>query len=103
MGISGFLMSSQFIDGGVTGISMLLAHIFGYPISTLLVVINVPFIILGYHKLGWKFALKTTLAIVALAPVGAPPTVGGVGVSGRARSFRQARLGRPIRSWSKVR
>ena len=67
MGISGFLISSHFIDGGVTGISMLLADIFGFPLSTLLVVINVPFVILGYHKIGWQFALKTTLAIVALA------------------------------------
>jgi uncharacterized membrane-anchored protein YitT (DUF2179 family) len=46
---------------------MLLADIFGFPLSTLLVVINVPFIILGYRKIGWQFALKTTLAIVALA------------------------------------
>lgn len=67
MGISGFLISSHFIDGGVTGISMLLADIFGIPLSTLLVVINVPFIILGYRKIGWQFALKTALAILALA------------------------------------
>jgi len=43
MGISGFLVSSHFIDGGVTGISMLVANIFGFPLSTLLVVINIPF------------------------------------------------------------
>ena len=67
MGISGFLVSSHFIDGGVTGISMLVANIFGFPLSTLLVVINIPFIVLGYHKIGWKFALKTALAILALA------------------------------------
>ena len=35
-GINGFLLSSHFIDGGVTGISMLLTDIFGYPISILL-------------------------------------------------------------------
>jgi len=67
MGITGFLISSHFIDGGVTGISMLIANITGISLSTLLIVINVPFVILGYHKIGWKFALKTTLAIVALA------------------------------------
>jgi uncharacterized membrane-anchored protein YitT (DUF2179 family) len=44
-GINGFLLSSHFIDGGVTGISMLLTDIFGYPISLLLALINVPFII----------------------------------------------------------
>ena len=67
MGISGFLVSSQFIDGGITGISMLAADISGLPISTLLVILNVPFIVLGYHKIGWKFALKTSVAILALA------------------------------------
>jgi len=59
MGIKGFLVSSKFIDGGVTGISMLVADITDIPLSTLLVVINVPFVILGYRKIGWKFALKT--------------------------------------------
>ena len=67
MGIKGFLMSSHFIDGGVTGICMLLAHIFGYPISILMIIINVPFIVLGYHKIGARFAIKTSLSIVAMA------------------------------------
>ncbi len=67
MGIDGFLISSHFIDGGVTGISMLIANIFGFPVSTLIVIINIPFIILGYRKIGWQFAVKTSLGIVALA------------------------------------
>lgn len=67
MGIKGFLMSSHFIDGGVTGISMLMANIFGYPISILLVVLNIPFVILGYFKIGLRFAIKTSLAIAAMS------------------------------------
>ncbi len=66
-GINGFLLSSHFIDGGVTGISMLLTDIFGYPISILLAVINIPFIILGYRRIGLRFAVKTALAILGLA------------------------------------
>jgi uncharacterized membrane-anchored protein YitT (DUF2179 family) len=66
-GIKGFLLSSRFIDGGVTGISMLLTDIFGFPISILLALLNVPFIILAYKRIGLKFALKTTLAILGLA------------------------------------
>lgn len=69
MGIKGFLLSSHFIDGGVTGISMLLAEIFGFPISVLLVILNLPFIIIGVRRIGWGFALKTSVAILALALV----------------------------------
>ncbi len=67
MGIKGFLLSSHFIDGGVTGISMLLTDIFGFPISILLIIINLPFIIIGYRQIGWQFAIKTILAIAGLS------------------------------------
>lgn len=66
-GVKGFLLSSHFIDGGVTGISMLVSYIFGYPISIFLVVLNIPFIILGYHQIGLRFVIKTTLAIIGLS------------------------------------
>jgi uncharacterized membrane-anchored protein YitT (DUF2179 family) len=67
MGLKGFLLSSHFIDGGVTGISMLLANIFGFPISILIFILNVPFLWLGYRKLGLIFAIKSTLAIGGLS------------------------------------
>jgi len=52
MGLKGFLMSSRFIDGGVTGISMLLSDVFSVPLSILIALINFPFIALGYHQIG---------------------------------------------------
>ena len=67
MGLKGFLLSSHFIDGGVTGISMLLSDVTRLPISILIFVINVPFLWLGYHKLGLNFAIKSTLAIAGLS------------------------------------
>src|SRR4051812_37628235 len=67
MGIKGYLLSSHFIDGGVTGISMLLNNIFGLPLSILIPLINLPFIILAYYQMGLKFALKSSLAIAGLA------------------------------------
>jgi uncharacterized membrane-anchored protein YitT (DUF2179 family) len=67
MGIKGFLLSSHFIDGGVTGISMLLASVLGYPLPILIPLINLPFIALGYRQIGWLFALKSTLAIAGLS------------------------------------
>jgi uncharacterized membrane-anchored protein YitT (DUF2179 family) len=67
MGIKGFLLSSHFIDGGVTGISMLLANVIGYPLSILILLINLPFVALGFRQIGWMFALKSTLAIAGLS------------------------------------
>ena len=69
MGLHGFLLSSRFIDGGVTGISMLLSKGFGLSLSVLILVINLPFIALGYKQLGRAFAIRSTLAIVGLSVV----------------------------------
>src|SRR4030095_17027587 len=69
LGLKGFLLSSHFIDGGVTGISMLLANVPGWPLSILILIINLPFIALGYRQIGKAFAIKSTLAIAGLALV----------------------------------
>ncbi len=66
-GLKGFLLSSHFIDGGVTGISMLLANIFEVPISILIFLINIPFLLLGLRQMGLRFALKSALAIAGLS------------------------------------
>lgn len=67
MGLKGFLLSSHFIDGGVTGVSMLLANLLGWPLAALIPVINLPFIILGYRQIGGQFALKSAIAIAGLS------------------------------------
>lgn len=67
MGLKGFLLSSRFIDGGVTGISMLIAETTGAPLSVLIFVINLPFLFLGYKRLGTSFAIKSALAIAGLS------------------------------------
>jgi uncharacterized membrane-anchored protein YitT (DUF2179 family) len=67
MGLKGFLLSSHFIDGGVTGISMLISDITNAPLSVLIFVINVPFLILGYKRLGISFAIKSSVAITGLS------------------------------------
>jgi uncharacterized membrane-anchored protein YitT (DUF2179 family) len=67
MGLKGFLLSSRFIDGGVTGISMLLADVLGFPLAILILIINLPFIAIGYRQIGGKFAIKSALAIAGLS------------------------------------
>jgi uncharacterized membrane-anchored protein YitT (DUF2179 family) len=53
-GLKSFLLSSHFIDGGVTGVSMLLASVFRLPLSVLLLVINLPFV--AWASVGPRFA-----------------------------------------------
>ena len=66
-GLKGFLLSSHFIDGGVTGVSMLLGQVIGIPLSIVLPIINVPFVIVGYAHMGRAFAVRSALGIAGLA------------------------------------
>ncbi|MES2591950.1 MAG: YitT family protein [Bacteroidota bacterium] len=65
-GLKGFLLPNGFIDGGVTGISLLVSKITSIPLPWLIVIINLPFIFLGYRHIDRMFALKTLGAIVCL-------------------------------------
>jgi uncharacterized membrane-anchored protein YitT (DUF2179 family) len=67
LGLKGFLLSSRFIDGGVTGVSMLLSNVLSLPLAVLILVINLPFIALGYRQIGRSFAIKSALAIGGLS------------------------------------
>jgi uncharacterized membrane-anchored protein YitT (DUF2179 family) len=66
-GLKGFLLSSHFIDGGVTGVSMLLGQVMGIPLSIVLPIVNVPFVIVGYAHMGRAFAVRSALGIAGLA------------------------------------
>jgi len=68
-GLKGFLLPNKFIDGGATGISLLLENITSLNLSILLIIINLPFIFLASKTIGNKFALKSILAIGFLAIV----------------------------------
>lgn len=67
LGLKGFLLTSHFIDGGVTGVSMLLSSVLGWQLSILILVINLPFIAIGYRQIGKEFAFKSALAIAGLS------------------------------------
>lgn len=68
-GFKGFLLSNHFIDGGATGIALLISALTKVPLWILIVCINVPFIIMGYNIMGRVFAIKTSFAISFLALV----------------------------------
>lgn len=66
-GLESFLLPNKFIDGGVTGISLLLAGLTNISLSVLIVCLNIPFIVLGLTQVNQNFAIKTLLAIVGLS------------------------------------
>lgn len=65
--LQGFLIPNQFLDGGVTGIAILIEGIFNIHFSILIIVLNIPFLILGYKKIGKTFSIQASIAILLLA------------------------------------
>jgi uncharacterized membrane-anchored protein YitT (DUF2179 family) len=68
-GFKGFLLTNHFIDGGATGMSLLVSALTSIPLYQLIICINLPFIVLAYRVMGKVFAIKTMLAISGLALV----------------------------------
>ena len=67
LAMKGFMIPNRFMDGGITGISILLHEIFHINISILVIALNVVFVYLGYRKIGKTFAVLTTIAVILLA------------------------------------
>jgi len=68
-GLRGFLLPNHFIDGGVTGISLLINAKTGFHLSVLIILINIPFVLLGWKQIGGEFSMKSIVAISLLALV----------------------------------
>ena len=55
-----FLIPSTILDGGVMGISIILAQILKRGVSLFVIVLNLPFLIVGFRQLGWRFLIRGT-------------------------------------------
>lgn len=66
-GLEGFLLPNRFIDGGATGISLLITEVTFAPLYVIVILVNIPFLLLGWKVIGRIFALKATAAILLLA------------------------------------
>lgn len=67
VGLEIFLVPNQIIDGGIIGISILLSYITQIPLSIFIIVLNLPFLYIGYNQIGKTFAISTVFAVVSLA------------------------------------
>ncbi|MFM2387623.1 MAG: hypothetical protein RL660_2380 [Bacteroidota bacterium] len=65
--MKGFMIPNAFMDGGITGVSILLHEIYHINISLLILSFNVLFVYLGYRYIGKTFAVQTTIAVVLLS------------------------------------
>ena len=66
-GLEIFLVPNHVIDGGITGISIMLAHLTGWKLGLFLFILNLPFVYLGYKQMGKTFAFSTVYGIIVLS------------------------------------
>lgn len=66
-GLNGFLLPKGFLDGGAMGIALLIQQVTGFEIGILIVLVNLPFVLLGTRILSKMFIFKTVLAIAGLS------------------------------------
>jgi uncharacterized membrane-anchored protein YitT (DUF2179 family) len=69
IGLESFLLPNRFIDGGVTGVSLLITEMTNIPLSVLILLANIPFLWLGFQVIGKQFAIKASISIFGLALV----------------------------------
>jgi uncharacterized membrane-anchored protein YitT (DUF2179 family) len=67
IGLKGFLLPNNFLDGGAMGMSLLLKILTNVDLSLLIILVNLPFIILGARQISISFSVKSSLAILLLA------------------------------------
>ena len=58
------LIPNTILDGGITGISIIISKITPLAISNLIFVLNIPFIIIGYKNMGKNFFIKAIYSMV---------------------------------------
>ena len=67
IGLKMFLLPNGFLDGGATGIAILLSELFDLDISFFLILVSIPFLILAWFTLTRRIFTKSVLSIIALA------------------------------------
>ncbi|HEY8561753.1 MAG TPA: YitT family protein [Pyrinomonadaceae bacterium] len=68
-GLKGFLLPEGLLDGGATGISLLINRVTQFDISVLIMLINLPLIYIGWRQVSKSFAVKTFFAVAGFAVV----------------------------------
>jgi uncharacterized membrane-anchored protein YitT (DUF2179 family) len=67
VGLEIFLVPNNIIDGGITGISIILSKVTGISLGLFLFLLNLPFLFLGYKQIGKTFTLSTLLGVLVMS------------------------------------
>lgn len=61
------LIPNIILDGGVTGISIIIYKLFNLPVSLLVLILNIPFVYIGYKNLGKNFLYRTIFSMICFS------------------------------------
>lgn len=67
LGLKSFLVPNHIIDGGIVGVSIILSYLSGLKLELYLLLLNLPFLYIGYKKIGKRFVLTTLIGISILS------------------------------------
>ena len=67
LGLDIFLVPNQVIDGGIVGVSLMVAQVTGLSFSVFIILFNIPFFILGYKKIGSLFTVLSLISVISLS------------------------------------
>lgn len=67
VGLELFLVPNSILDGGVIGLSIIAAELSGIKMSVFLIILNLPFLFIGYKRIGMKFTLRTLYGVIILS------------------------------------
>ena len=67
IGLKAFLLPNGFLDGGVTGIALLVSSVLDINVSILLILFSIPFLILGFYTVSKRIVIKSIISIMGLA------------------------------------
>lgn len=62
--LEAFLIPNTILDGGVTGISIIISKLSHVPLSVLVIILNIPFVFIGYKNLGKGFLFRAVYSMV---------------------------------------
>ena len=62
-----FLIHNTILDGGITGVSIIVSKLTGIPLALLVLILNIPFVYIGYKNLGKSFLVRTVYSMVSFS------------------------------------
>lgn len=67
LGFAYLLYPNSLITGGITGVAAILNFVFGFPVGTLMILINIPIFFLGFKKLGLKLVIDSLTSMLLIS------------------------------------